>query len=92
MKGIDGGGRWCVLGMGKAWVGGPHSKCNCCMVWDFGWGEFSRHTSLKVGTWRRVKFWEHICCGEVRLRDAYPSIFQLVADGDAAVMGGSTIS
>lgn len=51
------------------------------------WGEFSRHISMKVGTGRSVKFLEHIRCGEVRLRDAYPTIFQLAADGDAAVIG-----
>lgn len=63
-----------VLGMWKVGASGRRR-----------WGESSKHISMKVGEGRKVKFREHIWCGDVRLRDAYPSIFRLAANGDAAV-------
>lgn len=40
---------------------------------------------MKVEARGRVKFWEHIWCRDVRLRDAYPWIICLTVNGDAEV-------
>lgn len=34
---------------------------------------------MKVGVGRRVKFWEHVLCDNVWLRDAHTYIFPLAA-------------
>lgn len=53
IKGIDGVGKWCLLGTGYVGVSGPCWKRNCRMG-TMGWGllkvgEFSRHTSMEGG-------------------------------------------
>ncbi|XP_058212771.1 uncharacterized protein LOC131324709 [Rhododendron vialii] len=50
-----------------------------------GWDAFQKNTYLVVGDGKRVKFWEHVWCGEVSLREAFPSIYILACDKEASV-------
>lgn len=74
------------------------------MWWGFGtwkgikrrWGEFSRHTSMKVGMdYGEEGVWEHVWHGVEMSMDVHPSIFQLAADRGAWVtdylMDGNTV-
>lgn len=38
-----------------------------------------------MGAGKKVKFWEHVWCGDVRLGDAYSAVFQLAVDGEATM-------
>jgi hypothetical protein len=50
-----------------------------------GWEIFVQFIQLRVGNGRRVKFWEHVWCGDKSLRDAFPSIYHLACDREASV-------
>lgn len=34
---------------------------------------------------KRVKFWDHVWCGDVSLRNSFPSIYSLACDKEASV-------
>ncbi|KAI8547276.1 hypothetical protein RHMOL_Rhmol07G0182300 [Rhododendron molle] len=51
-----------------------------------GWDAFVNYTHVVVDEGKRVKFWDHVWCGEVNLRVAFPSIYQLACARDATVL------
>ncbi|KAI8542940.1 hypothetical protein RHMOL_Rhmol08G0179000 [Rhododendron molle] len=60
----------------------------CALEGNYEWvGGFCKHTRMMVGgrVGRRVKFWEHVWCGDVSLRDTLPNIYRLACDKDADV-------
>ncbi|KAI8530701.1 hypothetical protein RHMOL_Rhmol11G0080100 [Rhododendron molle] len=50
-----------------------------------GWEAFGKNTRRAVGDGRRVKFWEHVWCGDACLKETFPNIYLLACDRDAKV-------
>lgn len=50
-----------------------------------GWEDFVKNTRMLVGDGSIVKLWEHVWCGDVSLREAFPNIYRLACDKDALV-------
>lgn len=50
-----------------------------------GWEVFGKNTRMAVGDGSRVKFWEHVWCGDACLRETFPDIYLLACDRDAKV-------
>ncbi|KAG6723353.1 hypothetical protein I3842_03G204200 [Carya illinoinensis] len=50
-----------------------------------GWGDFIRNTNFKVGTGSNISFWHDVCCGDLALKLAFPSLFRIAKCKGAAV-------
>ncbi|KAG2688934.1 hypothetical protein I3760_09G116400 [Carya illinoinensis] len=50
-----------------------------------GWGAFANRTRFLVGEGTGIKFWKDIWCGEMALKDAFPTVFRVACDPKALV-------
>ena len=56
-----------------------------------GWGFFKSRTRFEVGKGRRIKFWQDEWCGDVPLKDSFPSLFSFAASKELWVNDGQVV-
>jgi exonuclease III len=50
-----------------------------------GWGIFTRHVHFEVGDGSKTKFWDDVWCGSCSLKHAFPDLYSIARNKDAAV-------
>uniref|UniRef100_A0A2N9ERP2 Reverse transcriptase zinc-binding domain-containing protein n=1 Tax=Fagus sylvatica TaxID=28930 RepID=A0A2N9ERP2_FAGSY len=50
-----------------------------------GWDRFSTFVSFSMGKGERVKFWSDLWCGDFALKEAFPALFSIAENKEAAV-------
>ncbi|KAG6698035.1 hypothetical protein I3843_08G001900 [Carya illinoinensis] len=57
-------------------------------VWKFirsGWDGFRGHCRFVVGRGTQIRFWHDIWCGDVALKNDFPSIYRIASDQNSSV-------
>ena len=65
-------------------VNGPYG----CGLWKHiikGWGMFACHLHFEVGDGSKTKFWDNVWCGSCSLKHAFPDLYRIARNKDAAV-------
>uniref|UniRef100_A0A2N9EX59 Reverse transcriptase domain-containing protein n=1 Tax=Fagus sylvatica TaxID=28930 RepID=A0A2N9EX59_FAGSY len=50
-----------------------------------GWGMFTRHVHFEVGDGSKTKFWDDVWCRSCSLKHAFPDLYSIARNKDAAV-------
>ncbi|KAF5465994.1 hypothetical protein F2P56_015953, partial [Juglans regia] len=57
-------------------------------LWKFirkGWGRFWKQVNFSVGDGSKIRFWSDVWCGDIELSRAFPVVFRLATNKQAAV-------
>jgi hypothetical protein len=49
------------------------------------WSLFSSHTRLVLGDGSRIRFWDDVWCGEMPLKEAFSSLYDIACDKNSLV-------
>lgn len=80
-------GNWSLMpSMEVCEGGGAPGRYMGRLEWEFGsilevgGGVFARHTRFILGDGWKIKFWCDLWCGDITLKDSFPSVFQIACE------------
>jgi hypothetical protein len=74
--------------MWGGWCTYPHRGASGVSLWKnirSGWEIFSSHSKLVVGEGNWVRFWHDRWCGDTKLKDDFPVLYNIAREKDASV-------